>query len=181
MAKLPGSPRPGRRLPLTALSPGVKVTVSIGWLVVIGAWAAVLALSASAPGVGSAVVIALAVVAVAVSLPLTVLLVEAWRFRAWLEGTTLVVRHAGAARRCDLGRSSIKLSRGRLTARDGVARQRVRLQIARPASKSSRLGARELSALADAIADAGRRDPDAQRVAAELRAQAGSLPGRRPR
>jgi hypothetical protein len=92
---------------------------------------------------------------------------------------TLVVRHADATRRCDLERSSVKLggSRGvgRLTARDAVTRQRVRLVLVHPVSGISRLGPRELSALADAIVSGHRQDPDAQRVAAALRAEAGPL------
>lgn len=54
-----------------------------------------MALIASAPIAGTTAVLVLAAAAAAISLPLTFALAEAWRFRAWLEGTTLVVRHAG--------------------------------------------------------------------------------------
>jgi hypothetical protein len=171
-------------LQLTALPPAAKVAVSILWLLVIGAWAGLVALIASAPTVGTGAVLVLAAVAVMISLPLTFALVETFRFRAWLEGTTLVVRHAGPTRRCDLGRSSVTLrgSRGvgRLTARDPVTGQRVTLVLIHPVSGTRRLGPRELSALADAIVVDGRQDPDAQRAAAALRAQAGPLPSRWP-
>jgi hypothetical protein len=180
MSNFPGYPPQRHWLQLTAMSPTVKVAVSIMWLLVIGAWVGLVTLIASAPTVGTAAVLILAAVAVMISLPLTFALVEALRFRAWLEGTTLVVRHAGPTRRCDLGRSSVTLggSRGvgRLTARDRVTGQRVTLLLAHPVSRTRRLGPRELSALADAIVVGGRQDLDAQQVAAALRAQAGPLP-----
>jgi hypothetical protein len=84
MANFVAYPPQQHRLPLTALSPGVKAAVSLMWLLVTGAWVTLLALTASAPNAGSAVVIAVAVAAVAASLPLTFLLVEALRSgRGW--------------------------------------------------------------------------------------------------
>jgi hypothetical protein len=181
MSDFPGYPPQRHWLQLTVLSSAVKVAVSFLWLLVIGAWAGLVALIASAPTVGTHAVLVLAAVAVVISLPLTFALVETWRFRAWLEGTTLVVRHAGYTRRCDLGRSSVTLSGsrgvGRLTARDPVTGQRVTLVLIHPVSGARRLGPRELSALADAIVADGRQDFDAQRAVAALRASAGRLPG----
>jgi hypothetical protein len=175
MANFPGSRQQARRVKLTTLSPGVKAMAGIGWIVVVGAWVALLVATAGAKNVGSSVVIIVAFFAVITSLPLTFGVLEALRFAAWLDGTTLVVRHGSGTRRCDLGRSAVGLSRGgrQLTARDAATRQRVRLPLAR-------LHPRALSALADSILGGGRRDTDAQRVAAALRAQAGTLPrGRR--
>jgi hypothetical protein len=173
MANVPGHPARARHLPLTALPPGTKVVVGIGWLLVIGAWAAVLALAGSTSSVGASLLIFLAVLALLTIVPLTFVLAEAFRYRAWLEGTTLAVRHVGGTRRCDLGRSAVTLKRSRLTARDGVTGQRVRLTVSRTG-----LGPQKLSALADAV---GRGpDPASQRAAAALREQAGSLAGGRP-
>ena len=182
--RTPGYPPRRHWLQLTALSPAVKVAVSILWLLVVGVWVGLVALIASAPTVGTDAALDVTAAAVVISLPMTFVLVEALRFRAWLEGTTLVVRHAGPTRRCDLSRSSVTLggSRGvgRLTARDTVTGQRVTLVLIHPVSRTRRLGARELSALADAIVGDGRQDLDAQRAAAALRAQAGPLPSRWP-
>jgi hypothetical protein len=163
------------------MSPAVKVGVSIVWLLVIGVWAGLMGLIVSAPTVGTAATLVLAAVTVVIGLPLTFALVEALRFRAWLEGTTLVVRHAGPTRRSDLGRSSATLSGSRLTAHDTVTGQRVTLLLAHPFNMTRRLGPRQLSALADAVVVDGRQDFDAQRVAAALRAQAGRLPTGWPR
>jgi hypothetical protein len=67
---------------------------------------------------------------------MTVTMVEALRFAVWLEGTTLVARHALGAARCDLARSGVNLGtfRGlpRLLARDGVTGRRVRLVLGHP-------------------------------------------------
>jgi hypothetical protein len=154
------------------------------WVLIVGLWVALLVLVLTGPSSNRAMAILIGVIALLTAVPMTVAVAEAFRFAAWLSGTTLAVRHLDGTRRCDLARSTVTLDRSRgvprLTARDSTTGRRVRLLLGRPATRTL-FEPPKLMALANSIEAGGRQDPQAWQVAASLRALTAPAPGVRPR
>jgi hypothetical protein len=165
------------RFPLGTMSAGARAGVTVLLLALVALWAGVLALESGTGSSNGQYYFFVACFAVLAVYGIT------WVFRtaAWLEGTTLVVRGALLARRCDLSRAQVSLGAGwrgvpRLTARAGRSTRPVRLPLGRPFTDSIRSGPAML-ALADAITSGGRTDQEGWRVANSLRGWAGPQPG----
>jgi len=170
-----------RRLPLITLPTVSKTVITALWAVLTAAWAAFLRLELTSPQPASGLMLGVAIIiGLGVIVPVTVAMLEALRFAAWLEGTMLVVRHLAGAGRCDLARSTITLATSRglpqLRARDPVTGRRVRLVLGNPRSRTV-VAPHKLLAVADAITAGGRVDPGAAQVAAALRALAAARQG----
>jgi hypothetical protein len=159
------------RLFLTALPTGTKVLLTVCWAVTTSAWAALLSLDISSPPHTPAVAFALALLGVGAVGPMTIGSIEAFRFAAWLEGTTLVVQHALWVARCDLARSQVRLGRWGglplLRARDGVTGRRVWLVLGHSRGRAV-FEPQKLIAVADAIVAGRHADPRACQAAAAV-------------
>jgi hypothetical protein len=149
--------------------------VFIAMLVIFaGLFVTIVAAFAGKPGASP--VLAVIQLAMAVLLLLTAFLLLLWvvRNRAWLEGTTLVVRTTYSTRRCDLATDPVRLGRllwvKCLFAGESATGRTGRLAL-------GPLTAPELAAVADAITAGGRRDPGAWQVAAALRQRAAQRAG----
>jgi hypothetical protein len=169
----PHSYRPtAGRLTLTVVKPAGKALFGVLITVLVlgaGLFLTIVAAFAGKNGVSPELVATQLVLALVLLVTAFLLLLWVLRNRAWLEGTTLVVRTSYSTRRCDLAADPVGLGR-LLWAKCLVGRDRV-------TSRPARLGldtltAPELAAVADAITAGGRRDPDAWQAADELRRRA---------
>lgn len=169
----PRSHRPAAgQLRLTVVKPAGKAVfgVFIPMLVIFaGLFVTIVAAFAGKPGVPA--VVTLVQLAMALLLLVTAFLLLLWvvRNRAWLEGTTLVVRTTYSTRRCDLATDPVRLGRllwvKCLIAGEGVTGRAGRLAL-------GPLTAPELAAVAGAITARGRQDPGAGQVVADLQQRA---------
>lgn len=169
----PRSHRPAAgQLRLTVVKPAGKAlfAVFIVMLVIFaGLFAAIVAAFAGKPGV-SAVLLVIEL-AIALLLLLTAFFLLLWvvRNKAWLEGTTLVVRTTYSTRSCDLATDPVSLGHllwvKCLIAGEGVTGRAGRLAL-------GPLTAPELAAVAGAITARGRQDPGAGQVVADLQQRA---------
>lgn len=157
---------PGR-LWLASLSPVARLITTAAWLVCVVGWCAVLILAASVmdvPGASALFFIEL-VFAVLTSIPLTIILVEAYSFGAWVEGTEVVVRHCYGVRRWDLSSATVAVQstpgKAWIAVRDEKSGRRVRLRLRGP-------GLRHAGALAEVIAATRPGDPAARQAAEAL-------------
>jgi hypothetical protein len=164
--------RQGRFL-LTALPIETKALITACWAIVASGWGWLLSRDLSSRTHPVSVVLDMVLLGVGGAAMLAFGVLEAFRFAAWLEGTTLVARHALWTVRCDLARSAVSLGTSRglplLRARDEVTGRRVRLVLAHTRGRTL-YAPPKLFALADAIVAGRHQDPRACQVAAAVRA-----------
>jgi hypothetical protein len=146
---------------------------TVCWAASVSAWAKLLPLDFSPPPPPVWLVLDQVLLGVGNTGVMTFLVVEVFRFAAWLEGTTLVVRHAWWTARCDLARSRIRLGRWGglplLRVRDGVTGRRIWLVLGHSRGRAV-FAPPKLHAVADAIVAGRHYDPQACQAAAAVRA-----------
>jgi hypothetical protein len=160
------------KLPLTVVKPAGKAAYGVliaTQVLGAGLFLTIVAAFAGKPGVSP--VLLVIQLAIALLLLVTAFLLVLWllRNRAWLEGTTLVVRTTYRTRRCDLATDPVRLGYllwvKCLLFRESMTGRPARLAL-------GPLTGPELAAVADAITARGRRDPGAWQVVATLRQRA---------